>query len=942
MKRKILIILTGLGIAVLGYWGYLQLSGTATFEPPAETAEEVRMPRPAAQQQPGGQTIIHGAEQSYYVTRDPETRQVQRIFGFSRLMNPGSPAARWHVEKPYIIVYEQSYQYRMDADSGQFQIERAGTTVVPRDGRLEGNVTIQIRPHPDTDVAEATLTLDDLMFSSERTEFSTGGPVRLTSDQVDLFGQGLLLMVNAQDGQVEYLQILDLQSLRIKDFADADRSPALASSVDSDAAEAQQTDPPAGIDTAAASSDRARPYQCLLEENVEIRYGDQMVIAGADRVNIQNILFGSRQTGAASPPADDAPSPDGQHTDLPAAIDDTPTPQPPTEQQTERDGSRDVVITCDGGIIFQPMAPDTIDSASMSLAIEMTGMPLRIKQADPHTPETMRPLVQCGLLRYDLAADVLELFTDEAMDAILLGGPTDAGRIEAQGPVVWNRQAQQAQIDGPGVIYLADTDDETASPARVAFAGRMDILFADTPGQSDSPQLAAVHLTGGISAELQTPGQSNASAESAHLAFGPDNVLTTARLEGAVRFEDLDAAAPAAAAAQTAVFHFDDHQRLAGAELRGDVRLDAQNGRLRTEEAFIAFDIDAVGSAGPRHFETLAPATLEMLETDTAQPPSRFEGQSIAYDLQTGSGRATGPMQFVFYQAAGTGSDPATDFWPVQITADGEAEFVADAEGHLESIVLSRNVSGQRTQSFAAYEQTDAFRCDRMEVLLARDSDGQTDIRHIILRDGDVYAESKRTHETLTLAHVRLSCEQILYDRQNDRLVATGPGQIEVDNSQADPTDSPDGIDLGGPSFARIEGFDRIVWSGDEGRITAESPADVLQLAYIPLEGGTPTRMIRAAAGRVEMTIDQDPDGRSRLAALTAEERIFFEEQGEHIFEGYRLVYDTQADGWLTITGTEDRPCMVNGVRVPYIHYNLNTGRLETQLSTIPGAVSGP
>jgi hypothetical protein len=33
---------------------------------------------------------------------------------------------------------------------------------------------------------------------------------------------------------------------------------------------------------------------------------------------------------------------------------------------------------------------------------------------------------------------------------------------------------------------------------------------------------------------------------------------------------------------------------------------------------------------------------------------------------------------------------------------------------------------------------------------------------------------------------------------------------------------------------------------------------------------------------------------------------------------------------------------MVNGARMPYIHYNVNTGQLETQLSTIPGAVPLP
>jgi hypothetical protein len=255
-------------------------------------------------------------------------------------------------------------------------------------------------------------------------------------------------------------------------------------------------------------------------------------------------------------------------------------------------------------------------------------------------------------------------------------------------------------------------------------------------------------------------------------------------------------------------------------------------------------------------------------------------------------------------------------------------------------------VHGVKTQQFAAYTQEDAFRCETMVVKLGADTAGNTAIEQITLRDGDVFAESKRTHETLKLAHTRLSCKQIFYGISPERFVATGPGQIELDNSKADPaasTDSQGSMSLRGPSFAQIKGFDSIEWDSANQRIIADGKTNVLELAYIPLVDGKPEKVVRAASGHVELEFSNDADGRSQLAKLTAKDRVYFEEQGKHIFEGYTLLYPAVVGtDWLSITGTEERPCMADGARVPYIHYNRTTGDLETRLSTIPGAIPVP
>lgn len=976
--RRVIIILAALAIAGLAYWGYIRLSGTPTLEPPAsQTDYELQLPKSTDSAQRIGLTVPMRADDTYYVTRDPVTRQVTRVFGFSRLNNPGSQSVRWELERPYIIFYESAYQCRIDADNGLIQTERVGANVSPRDGQLEGNVKIHITPRSGSRMAETTLFLDDLLFSSERTEFSTDGPIRVASSQVELSGRGMVLLMNATDGQVEYLHILDLEALRLKDFVQespaktanenqtpaetpahqtaAEKTPVAAAAVEKDVT-------PSGAVSSPESNieqEELRPrrlYQCVIEDNVLIRYGDQLVVAGADQVNIQNILLVQQQetealSPSSAPAAESRPAPQdssevaavaaapGQSP--PKQIVSQPYPEKPETAAIERDESRDVVVTCNGGIIVSPMPMQDTDMVASAPAIEMNGAPLRIEQVDPQSPDRTSPLAHCGLLQYDTATEVLSLFTDVWNGGILLGGGS-AGRIETQGPVVWDRKAKEAHIVGPGMVFFDGDPNDITDAGHIAFNGLMELFFAEAPVQTSALHLAAANLTGGMSAQLRGDGAIMTAAETAYLTFGPQNDLTSARLDGAVRFDSGDGDSASSATAHTALFHFDDNRQLARADLSGDVRFVSGSGRLHTDEAVIAFAADEGGAIQPTQFDTVAEATLESHDVAARQLPARFEARSISYDLLTGSGKAVGPVRFVFYQPADPNEGLLTDYWPVEITADGDADFIADADRRIETVIFNRSVKGLQTLQYAAFTETNAFRAETMLVKLGRNAEGSADIQSITLRDGDVYAESKRTHETLKLAHTRLSCREILYDRQNDRLIAAGPGKIEVDNSKAEPTVSSGGLDLRGPSFAMIEGFDRIEWSSADRRITADGNADVLRLAYIPLTDGVPSRLVRSAAGRVQIDFADDANGQSRLVKLAAEERVFFEEQDKHILEGYTLAYDADNDGWLTITGTDSRPCMADGARVPYIHYNLNTGQLETQLSTIPGAVTIP
>jgi len=878
--RKIILILAALAATLAAYWIYILLTGSTPLEPPvSHSGRELKFSEPTDKPQQLGDTVVRQAEQSYYVVRDETTKHVRQVFGFARLANPGSQSVRWQVEKPYMIFYESGVQIRLDADNGLFQVERTAGGVIPKDAQLEGNVTIRLTPQGDSELAETVLSFDDLMFSSERTEFSTDGPVRMSSSQVDLQGRGLVLLFNAEDGQIDYLHILDLHSLRLRNMV---QNKLMSSSKQTEKPDsAHDTDTPAG-----ASSDSSLLYECIIQDQVKIQYGDQNIALGRQRRNKKENLP-ETAPAAEAPDAVDKPV-SAPAAESPAAIDDD---------------RRDVVVTCRGGILFKLMSSD--QSVVPAVAVQMNGEPLRIEQVDSQSPDKRQSIVNCGLLHYNMETDVLKLFAQQWSGGVRLGDDNSPGRIQTQGPVVWDRRANYADIAGPGVIWLNDNAGENG---QVAFSGRMEVFFADAPRQNATLQLTAVNLTGGVEADLQGRTALRTAAHSAALAFGPNNTLTSAKLDGAVQ-------------------------------------MNAEGGRLQTETATIAFAADEDGNLKPTQFQTGSQATLLAGDATTALPPARFEAKRITYDLSSGSGLAHGPVKFVFYQPAEPDSGLLTDHWPVEITADGDTEFIAGAKQQIETVVFNRNVRGIRTQQFAAFTQEDAFHADTMVIGLGRDSKGQTGIQTITLRDGDVYAESKRTHETLRLAMTRLSCLQIVYDQTSGRLTALGPGQIELDNSKAAPpaADGSAAAVLSGPSFAQLKGFEKIEWTSDNRRIIADGGKELLDLAYIPLVDGKPDKIIRAAAGHVEMTLADDANGRTQLSRLDAQDRVFFEEKDKYILEGAALTYDAvTGNGWLSITGTEGRPCMANGARVPYIHYNIATGELNTRLSTIPGAVPLP
>ena len=398
--RKLIIGLIAVGFVVSLFWGYALIMDAKPIEVRNVTeSDTLEMPESDDAAQQAGETDVRVVEKARYVVLDPETKEISRVFGFEKLLNQGMDTTRRQVEKPYMIFYESSFQCRIDADTGMFQTETSGASSMPKDARLNGNVKIHVMPKSGSKVSETIIEMDDLVFSSERSEFATDRKIHIKSEQVELKGTGLIVIFDPASGKIDYLRIRDLEEIRMQGLMDSKsgtKSGVKIANTETDAESATPVSTPPTDDssissektdgTEAESPTPLRYYQCILEDNVEIKYGNEIIIAGADQVNVQNILFSKLDQSSEA----EEPSERVKDKPKPAVKPDQPSGQD-SKTESKIKPEAEILVTCDGGIILKPM--QDADAAQMSVAqsalsVAMGDSPLRIAEITPALQQT--------------------------------------------------------------------------------------------------------------------------------------------------------------------------------------------------------------------------------------------------------------------------------------------------------------------------------------------------------------------------------------------------------------------------------------------------------------------------------------------------------------------------------------------------------------------------
>ncbi len=258
--------------------------------------------------------------------------EVDRVLGFEELLHEEGDL--WDIKKPYMNLFRRSFKCYLTADMGNVLLEPDTRQPSPKEATLMGNVVVHILPEPGSDMKESRIYLDDIFFAGERSLFSTAGPVRFVTERVELLGRGMELIYNPDADQIEFLRIIHLERLNLKQSSQTSLF-GTTTSEQKEVSSDKKSQP-----TEAAVSQQAENYRCIFRKNVVIDTAEQIIFA--DEIIINDILF-PKATDDGSTKADDG---DANGVEMVNAA--VPTSGEPKESSEDY---KDIIVICDGGII---------------------------------------------------------------------------------------------------------------------------------------------------------------------------------------------------------------------------------------------------------------------------------------------------------------------------------------------------------------------------------------------------------------------------------------------------------------------------------------------------------------------------------------------------------------------------------------------------------------
>jgi len=344
-----------------------------------------------------GEVGVETVQKARYINLN-KNQEVEREWGFERLLHEIRDI--WEIEKPYMNIYRRNFKCYITADTGKVQVETAVGKSTPKDATFTGNVVFHIMPEGSGNIKESHIYLEDIIFLSEKSQLSTANSVEFVSEDARMLGTGLELVYDELQERLEYLRIIDSESLHIKSSQTAFLSSAKRTA-DKPAdtggrTKTQQPDKPVlASDKGQTQTTVAQPkveqgkgeyYKCVFSKNVLIDSPEQLVFAH-DEISINDIFWSkaessqSNEAGADSMTAVQSPqSPDEAGANNITAAKQN-EPNEPSKQ------FEDIVVTCDNGFVVMPMDStrnirDFGKSTSGELIVTGTRSPKELEDAN--------------------------------------------------------------------------------------------------------------------------------------------------------------------------------------------------------------------------------------------------------------------------------------------------------------------------------------------------------------------------------------------------------------------------------------------------------------------------------------------------------------------------------------------------------------------------------
>ena len=860
-----------------------------------------------------GEAGIGRTEKFEYITRNPESGEIERKFGFQKLLH--TEGDLWELEQPYMDIYRKDFTCSMKADHGMVQVEKIGSDTIPKNATFGGNVVINILPGKKGDIEESTIYLENLTFNSEKSQLSTPGDLKFVSKNVHLNGSGMEMVYNSDMERLEFFRIITLEkmSVRIKR--------------DTLGTISKQTTQPAKItkegnirdqnEVTAVSQEQNKPenkyYTCLFSKNVLIDTPDQRVFA-SDEIEIDDILWSKKIYDAndsdESNTEIDSNDPnqiiDDPNKPYQNVVEDTNNPaafaaEEPNDIEEPSDDLIDVVLTCDNGFIVAPK-----DSRKLS----------EFKEMAQNLNNIEKPAIEEATGKTTLETQKIQLTTLE-------------GDSVASGPTELTFYVEDLNVPDPNLQSFPVTLTSQKG-ARFIKAANQVVFEGDSICRIPQKQMSE---------------EKDITFSSPMLIIN----LPKSKVEKVSSLSDIIAIGPT-----ELVFYVEDsNSEVADSNSENEtykiipVRITSQEKALFLPAMNqVIFDKDClceVGSeeTGKERYVSLKSSNLKI------DLPREYSAQSFAFSDIT----AAGPINLKFFMKDPNNMGTPQSLLPVTITAQNQARYDSTtrqiiADGSCRSSMLRQDENFIQELTLLAQDITVDLPKDVND---NNPTSSLTQIKHLNA-DGDQVTLKVTKKAKACLIHnqssdqvlggTKLVCKSLDYDTEEQIFKATGPGELTLSNTEIKDLKEQEGNSiLGKQWYADTNGFSDLEYSLNQNRIIANAePNKTINVQYIETENGKYSPVLMAAAGHVEIQLKETDDGKVEPSTVVASGGIDYKKDENNRFLGSVLIYDHEKST-ITIHGDEKNPCYSNGFLADEIFIDLNNNGSIKVTSSSPSSL---
>jgi hypothetical protein len=809
-----------------------------------------------------------GPVQDFKYLKYNENKEIESELGFKKLFHKNGNV--WEVEQPFGNFYNQDFSCYMTADAGIVEVVTAGGKTTPKDLTFTGNVVIRILPGKGADISESYIFLDNISFFSDRSLYSTDGPVKFISNDIQMLGKGLDIIYNSQQQRLEYCRIKVLETLEAKIPQTEETKETLKPGMNSNentTGGVQPAQPQQSQNIAVSQEPQQNQlYKCIFRKNVLIKTTEQIIYAGRD-FSINNILFkqtlDQKKTSVGTRRIEDANVNDSK-----AVAASSSEPNAPAQKLL------DITITCDDGITLIPL-----DSLRQQEVAQETTEVSENKIAESTPNHGLTKLITRSL-NYDISTG-------------------------------------DAFADGKTSIYFYPEDSNTTDPDRnnieVTIAAQNSARFLKQTNQVifDGNCLCTIPQK-----DLQKDATLSAAVLTANLQQGWSSGQKSA-------MPDITAAGPA----DLAFFYKDPNSE----EGFVPVRISA-NKQIRYLAALdqVIFEGDSLcvypskehifSLKSPELTVNLPPRQTSKIElTDiTAAGPAVFE-----FDIDDISGtsppKASLPARIVAQKKVRLLADSK------QVVFEGPCESIIIRDG-VDSVEEFKLVSQTMTVDIPD-DMNNRSESSPVKLMKHFTAEGGQ-----VTLSVAKYAKTESTQSISTesvsgklLSFITIQCTRLDYDGEEGMFAAAGPGVVTLKNQL-----QKDGTSDGNDSqwYAMLDNFKTLKYFPELKRIEADAPeGETLSVTYITNKNDVYSPVVSANVGHAEIELMETADGKTDFSKLVATGGIDYKD-GDNRFIGSRLFYD-HALSLITVEGDRTQPCLLNGAQVDKITYNPVSKKLD-------------